>query len=99
MVLRNLGNRKAMIKVFISHSSKQKDFVKDLVGIIGRDHCIVDCYDFEPAYKTIDEICEKISQSTAFVLLISKDSLNSSWVTQEVTLAQTKFRHRNVSIR
>ena len=95
MVLRNLGNRKAMIKVFISHSSKQKDFVKDLVGIIGRDHCIVDCYDFEPAYKTIDEICEKISQSTAFVLLISKDSLNSSWVTQEVTLAQTKFRHRN----
>lgn len=78
-----------MIKVFISHSSQQKDFVKELVGLIGRDYCIVDCYDFEPAYKTIDEICEKITQSTAFVLLISKDSLSSPWVTQEVSIAQT----------
>lgn len=81
-----------MIKAFISHSSAQKGFVKRLVDILGRDYCIVDCYDFEPAYKTIDEIYRKINQSTVFVLLLSREALSSEWVTKEIRYAKTKLQ-------
>ena len=76
-----------MIKAFISHSSVQKDFVRELVDTLGRDYCIVDCYNFAPAYKTMDEIFRKIEQSTVFVLLISRDSLDSDWVKEEIRYA------------
>lgn len=73
-----------MIKAFISHSSEQKDFVLNLVETLGRDYCIVDCYNFESAYQTLDEIYQKIEQATVFVLLLSKASLNSDWVKIEI---------------
>lgn len=73
-----------MIKAFISHSSAQKQFVIRLVEKLGRDYCILDCYDFEPAYRTLDEIYKKIDDSTVFVLLLSKDSLQSDWVKKEI---------------
>ncbi len=80
-----------MIKAFISHSSKQKSFVIDLVETLGRDYCIVDCYNFEPAYKTLAEIYKKIDQSTVFVLLLSKESLGSDWVEKEIRYACEKL--------
>lgn len=80
-----------MIKAFISHSSKQKEFVKELVDILGRNFCIVDCYDFEPAVKTINEIYKRIEQSSVFVLLLSKESLESDWVDKEIKYAKSKL--------
>lgn len=80
-----------MIKAFISHSSKQKQFVEDLVDKLGRDYCIVDCYDFEPAVKTINEIYKRIDQSSVFVLLLSKDALGSDWVDKEIKYAKNKL--------
>lgn len=80
-----------MIKAFISHSSEQKHFVNNLVEVLGRDYCIVDCYNFDPAYKTLDEIYRKIDQSTVFVLLLSKASLDSDWVKEEVRYARKKL--------
>lgn len=77
-----------MIKAFISHSSVQKEFVRELVDTLGRDYCIVDCYNFAPAYKTMDEIFRKIEQSTVFVLLISRESLDSDWVKEEIRNAR-----------
>lgn len=44
-----------MIKAFISHSSEQKQFVLNLVETLGRDYCIVDCYNFNSAYQTINQ--------------------------------------------
>ena len=76
-----------MIKTFISHSSAQKQFATRLVDLLGRDLCYIDCYDFKPAYKTIDEIYEHIDKSSLFVLLISKESLASEWVEIEVKKA------------
>ncbi|MCH5306609.1 MAG: TIR domain-containing protein [Prevotella sp.] len=76
-----------MIKAFISHSSKQKDFALELVERLGRDFCRIDCYNFEPAYKTLDEIYKNIEESTVFVLLLSHDSLNSNWVKKEIKIA------------
>ena len=76
-----------MIKAFISHSSKQKAFALELVERLGRDFCIIDCYNFEPAYKTLDEIYRKIDESTVFVLLLSHESLCSKWVEKEIKYA------------
>ena len=80
-----------MIKAFISHSSEQKEFVTNLVETLGRDYCIVDCYNFNSAFQTIDEIYRKIEQSTVFVLLLSKASLNSDWVENEIRYAKKRF--------
>lgn len=81
-----------MIKAFISHSSKQKPFALELVERLGRDYCRIDCFDLQPGYKTIDEIYRAIDTSTVFVLLISKDSLNSTWVQEEVRYAVSKLK-------
>lgn len=80
-----------MIKAFISHSSRQKEFATQLVNKIGRDYCIIDCYDFEPAYKSIDEIYRAIERCTVFVLLISRESMTSEWVNKEIDAAVRKF--------
>lgn len=80
-----------MIKAFISRCSKQKEFATRLVNMIGRDYCIIDCYDFEPAYKSIDEIYRAIENCTVFVLLISRESLSSEWVKKEIDAAIRKF--------
>lgn len=80
-----------MIKAFISHSSAQKEFAQELVNIIGRDYCKIDCFDFEPAYKSIDEIFNAIDSCTIFVLLISKEALLSSWVQKEISKAKDKL--------
>lgn len=80
-----------MIKAFVSHSSAQKEFALKLVNLIGRDFCIIDSYDFQPAYKSIDEIYDKIDQCTIFVLLLSKESIESDWVKKEIASAIAKF--------
>lgn len=80
-----------MIKAFISHSSKQKEFAQELYKKVGADFCYIDCYDFQPAFKTIDEIYAKIDSCTIFVLLLSKDSLASDWVKKEISAATRKF--------
>lgn len=81
-----------MIKAFISHSSKQKAFALELVERLGRDYCVIDCFDLQPAYKTIDEIYRVIEESTVFVLLVSRDSLESDWVQKEIRYAKTKLQ-------
>ena len=80
-----------MIKAFISHSSKQKGFVEALVERIGRDSCIVDSYDFQAAYKSLDEIYRFIDKCTIFVFLVSKDSLESDWCKKELAKAYEKL--------
>ena len=81
-----------MIKAFISHSSKQKPFALELVERLGRDYCAIDCFDLQPGYKTINEIYRVIDSSTIFVLLVSKDSLESEWVQKEIRYAKTKLK-------
>ena len=85
-----------MIKAFISHSSKQKPFVLELVERLGRNFCKLDCFDFQPAYKTLDEIYKAIDSATVFVLLLSKDSLNSTWVEEEIRYAREKLQSNDM---
>lgn len=86
-----------MIKAFISHSSAQKAFATELVEAIGRNFCMIDCYDFESAYKSIDEIYRCIEESSIFVLLISRESLDSDWVQKEIRKAKTQMSQQQLS--
>lgn len=45
-----------MIKAFLSHSSKQKPFIKEVASILGREKVILDEFVFESGRKLIDEI-------------------------------------------
>ena len=85
-----------MIKAFISYSRAQKNFASELVELLGRDYCIFDCYDFESAYKTIDEVYKKIDQCTVFVLLLSKEAINSDWVKTETRYVISKSQSSNI---
>ncbi len=80
-----------MKEVFISHSSKQKEFALQLRNEIGHDWCIIDCADFEPARKSKDEIKRWFDACKIFVLLISRDTLSSEWVKYEIDLAYNKL--------
>ena len=81
---------------FISHSSKQKTFVESLVSELGKDKCIVDKYDFEPACKTHDEIVRCLENCALFVLLLSQESLVSDWVKEEVRIANQLLKEGRI---
>lgn len=87
------------MKAFISHSHKQSSFASELVEILGRDNCILDKYDFEPALKTEEVIFSGIDQSSMFVLLLSKEALNESkWVQIEIEHARHNYNIRQLDL-
>lgn len=85
-------------KVFISHSSAQKDIAVLLRNAIGADNCFMDQFDFEAAYKTLDEICNKLGKTTVFVLLISKEALRSDWVDKEIKKAREYVSNGKITL-
>ena len=64
-----------MVKVFLSHSSKQKEYVEKIASYIGLDYVQMDKFDFESGRMILDEIDKSIGCSNLFVLLISEDGL------------------------
>ena len=81
----------SMEKIFLSHSSKNKDYVRPIFEYFGKDRSVFDEMTFEYGMKTIDEIFSGIDSSDIFVIFISNDSLNSKWVSEELTYAAKKL--------
>ncbi|WP_217473443.1 toll/interleukin-1 receptor domain-containing protein [Streptococcus sinensis] len=82
-----------MKKVFISHSSKDKDFfvrplVNNLKKSLGEDRLVYDELTFESGAKIIEEIRQTIDMTDLFVILLSENSLSSEWVKQEILWAK-----------
>lgn len=82
-----------MKRVFISHSSKDKEFyvrplVNRLLKSIGKDKIVYDELTFESGAKSIEEIRLSMEDTDLFVLLISSNSLSSEWVQQEIKWAK-----------
>lgn len=73
-----------MIKVFLSHSSKQKDIVLEVSKKIGLNFSIVDKYTFEDGSNLQDEINTAIHSSQIFALFLSKEAFKSDWVRKEL---------------
>ncbi|MFA6261748.1 MAG: toll/interleukin-1 receptor domain-containing protein [Bacteroidia bacterium] len=76
-----------MAKVFLSHSSAQKTLVTNIANRIGWDNCILDKYHFEAGEPTLEEIFKGIDKSDLFVLFLSEEALNSTWVKRELEYA------------
>ena len=83
-------------KAFLSHSSKDKEFVKAVAQELGRQYCIYD----EKVFKTGEEFKKSIENgldsSSIFVLFASRHSLLSNWVNFEVEEAWYKKLERNL---
>lgn len=77
-----------MDKIFLSHSSKNKDYVRPIFEYFGGDRCIFDEMTFETGMQTLKEIFKGIDDADIFVFFISNDSLESPWVKKEIFQAQ-----------
>ena len=56
----------SMEKIFLSHSSKNKDYVRPIFEYFGKDRSVFDEMTFEYGMKTIDEIFSGIDSSDIF---------------------------------
>lgn len=72
-----------MIKIFLSHSWAQKEFVDEVATLIGKDFAIVDRFVFESGRNIEEEINKSLDTANVFVLLISNESLESKWCKHE----------------
>jgi len=88
-----------MAKVFISHSSKQKEFVEKIVYEIGRDNCFVDIYDFHSSEKIASEIDRFIDGCDIFAIFLSRDAWTSSWVRYELAHVRDYVDHNRIIFR
>ena len=70
-------------KVFLSHKSEDKDFVRHVAEKIGIDRCHYDEYTFEDGMNTLDEIMSALDSTDLFILFISDKALDSKWVKRE----------------
>lgn len=86
-------------KIFLSHSSFDKNYVKPIAEKLGKDRCVYDEICFEEGMKNLDEIIKGLDSSNIFVFFISNHSLNSEWVQREITLANEKLMNNKDMLR
>ncbi|RNB86876.1 TIR domain-containing protein [Brevibacillus fluminis] len=81
-----------MNKIFLSHSSVDKDYVRPIAMYFGNDRAAFDEFTFESGMQTITEIFKSIDKTDIFVYFISESALNSEWVKEEINQAQEKLQ-------
>lgn len=86
-----------MIKAFISHSSAQKDFVKNVADLIGHDNLLFDIQCFEPGIELNTTIKEHISNANLFIIFFSKEALISTWVEDELHYVRPLIKENKVA--
>lgn len=78
-----------MIKVFLSHKSEDKGFVRLVANKLQKESIELDELSFEETQKNIDEIYRGIDESGVFVLFIPKNLFSQNGVYVR-SLEQTK---------
>lgn len=78
-----------MSKVFLSHSSEDKEWYVNIVynklaKILGEDNIVIDNVTFQEGRKTIEEIYYQLDTTDLFVIFLSDKALASSWVQDEL---------------
>ena len=84
-----------MNKVFLSHSSQDKEYVSYIADCFGRDNCVYDAFCFETGMKNLDEIFREMDRTSIFVLFLSDHALNSDWVKEELSIADELLKYDN----
>ncbi len=77
-----------MTKAFLSHSSKDKEFVKKVADDLGNALAHYDERTFEPSGRSAQEILKALATSDVFVLFFSQNALDSNWVKREIEYAE-----------
>jgi len=75
------------MKAFLSHSSVNKEFVREVANQLGRLHSIFDERSFETGNEFENSIIEFLDKTSVFVFFATKESLESSWVKFELNEA------------
>ncbi|WP_370546598.1 toll/interleukin-1 receptor domain-containing protein [Edwardsiella tarda] len=79
-----------MIKCFLSHSSKDKDYVRLVASGLRKETRIFDEQTFEKGMSPSEEILKGLDDTSLFVLFLSDSALESDWVKEEMRLAKKK---------
>ena len=79
-----------MSRVFLSHSSDDKEYVEEVATQLTRVNARIDSRSFRPGEDFRDEIRRVMDETETFVLFVSPKSLASSWVQFEVDEAETR---------
>jgi hypothetical protein len=74
------------MKAFLSHSSKDKSFVREIADRLGAARCEYDEYTFEYILNS-QAIRRAFSRSSLYVLFLSEHSTRSSFVDEEIRTA------------
>lgn len=90
------------MRIFISHSSKDKESYCDAVvrilrEKIGKDTIVYDAVTFEVGEKSIDEINRTLAFSDLYVILLSVNAVESDWIKYELKEAHKKLTDKNLN--
>ncbi|MEN4773535.1 toll/interleukin-1 receptor domain-containing protein [Pantoea agglomerans] len=80
-----------MIKCFLSHSSKDKVYVRSVVEGLRKEILIYDELTFEKGMSPAEEIIKGLDEASLFVVFLSENALESDWVKSEISLAKEKI--------
>lgn len=88
----NMINRQAMPKVFISYSNKDIDIVKKVTDYLQDNHYdyFVDVVTMVPGEVIETTVTKEIIERDHFVILLSRNSLQSPWVCLESVVSKAK---------
>lgn len=86
-----------MAKVFLSHSSSDKEIVRKIAKQLGNKNSVLDEFTFEAGQQTLDEIFKHLDNSDLFVIFLSDNSLNSKWVKAELGKAKKNLKSEELS--
>lgn len=76
-----------MAKVFLSHSSFDKEYVELIANKFGKDKAVYDKFSFETGEKTFEQILAALNNTDLFVIFLSDKALESKWVKEELNIA------------
>lgn len=89
------------MKIFISHSSKDKicycnEVVNKLIEKLGKDSIVYDELSFEAGEKSLDEINRTLAFTDLYVIFLSQAAVESDWVKYELGEAQKRLTERTL---
>lgn len=77
-----------MAKAFLSHSSVDKPVVEQVVENLNAAEIHYDALTFENGVTSAQNIFNALGETDIFVLFVSKNSLKSTWVETEISMAE-----------
>ncbi len=72
------------MKAFLSHSSLDKEFVREVADQLGRTDCIFDEYSFSVGKEFEKSIIEHLDNTSVFVFFATRNSIDSLWCDYEL---------------